>query len=60
MAKYEADFVALWRAQAGTGNPAGPLYAGGEFAVADMISEATPITERCGTICTGSLDKQCC
>lgn len=56
----EADFVARWRAQASIENPAGPLYAGGEFAVADMISEASATTDRCGTICTGSLDKQCC
>lgn len=60
MAKKEADLVAGWRASAGSDNPAGPLYAGGEFAVADMISESNSVTGQCGTICTGSLVAQCC
>ena len=51
------DLVALWR-DGGQESPAGPLFASGVFAEADIT-----ITESCigcGTQWTGSLTRYCC
>jgi hypothetical protein len=42
--------AARWRESTDGDNPAGPLYAGGEFAEADMVGGATLDTsDFCGT-----------
>jgi hypothetical protein len=59
--------AASWRDEAGIDNPAGPLFAGGEFAASDIVS-ATDIssnvpacqTTECGTTCSGSVGGLCC
>lgn len=55
-----SDLVDQWRNGADMDNPAGPLFVGGEFAEADIISDSSSITTRCGTACTGSLVYECC
>ena len=52
-----AELVAQWRNQE-QDNPAGPLFAAGEFAEADIVN-ATPVIT-CGTACSGSFTRQCC
>ncbi len=52
--------VAQWRTSAGADNPAGPLYASGEYAEADIIVAGWPESGRCGTACTYSRTRQCC
>ena len=52
-----AELVAQWRNDEHD-NPAGPLFAAGEFAEADIVDAAPGIT--CGTYCTGSIRVQCC
>ena len=56
-----------WRNDAGAGNPAGPLFASGEFATADIVAASdmmtlTPAcqTIACGTNCSGSSNGDCC
>ena len=56
-----------WRDGACSDNPAGPLFAGGEFAQADIVSASdmltvTPMcqTIACGTNCSGSARYLCC
>lgn len=46
--------VAKWREDAGTDNPAGPLFVGGEFAEADIVGATMVYTDQCGTACTVS------
>jgi hypothetical protein len=53
-----AELVAQWRNQPEQDNPAGPLFAAGEFAEADIVNATPGIT--CGTYCTGSVRVQCC
>ena len=53
-----AELVAQWRNDADQDNPAGPLFAAGEFAEADIVNATPAIT--CGTYCTGSIRVQCC
>ena len=53
-----AELVAQWRNQGEQDNPAGPLFAAGEFAEADIVDSTRGIT--CGTYCTGSIRVQCC
>ncbi len=40
-------------------SPAGPLYASGQYAEADMIIAAIR-TDQCGTVCSGSWPYSCC
>ena len=61
------DVVAQWRSNAGTGNPAGPLFISGEFAEADIACDTNIVTAgvicnsgRCGTACSGSAGHPCC
>jgi len=53
-----AELVAQWRNHGEEDNPAGPLFAAGEFAEADIVNATPGIT--CGTYCTGSVRVQCC
>lgn len=48
-----------WRIEAGSDNPAGPLY-WGEHGAADIVCETGTISGRCGTACTWSTTRQCC
>jgi hypothetical protein len=54
-----AEVVAQWRDQGNQNNPAGPLFAAGEFAEADIVN-ATAEYWTCGTACSGSITRQCC
>jgi hypothetical protein len=54
-----AELVAQWRDQGNQNNPAGPLFAAGEFAEADIVN-ATAEYWTCGTACSGSITRQCC
>ena len=53
-----AELVAQWRNGAEQDNPAGPLFAAGEFAEADIVNATQAWT--CGTACSGSITRQCC
>jgi hypothetical protein len=52
-----AELVAQWR-NGEDDNPAGPLFAAGQFAEADIVNAITKIT--CGTACSGSVGHPCC
>jgi hypothetical protein len=52
--------IAQWRNEANDGHPAGPLFAGGEFAEADIIGDVGIITKQCGSDCSGSHTRYCC
>jgi hypothetical protein len=54
-----ADLVAQWRNNVEQDNPAGPLFAAGEFAEADIVN-ATSEYWTCGTACSGSVTRLCC
>ena len=58
------EIIAGWRNTAGAGNPAGPLYAAGKFAEADIIAPDMLATfARCsagGTVCTAWRTMACC
>jgi len=54
-----AELVAQWREQENQNNPAGPLFATGEFAEADIVN-ATAEYWTCGTACSGSVTRFCC
>ena len=51
-----AELVALWRN--GGDSPAGPLFASGNFAEADIVNATFSITEY--SSCSGSLTHPCC
>lgn len=53
-----AELVAQWRDQENQDNPAGPLFAAGEFAEDDIVNATPGIT--CGTACSGSIGHPCC
>jgi len=53
------ELVASWRTGTGADNPAGPLYASGEHAEADIVGAAGP-SFTCGTVCTYSRTRFCC
>lgn len=53
------DLIAQWRSQADDTNPAGALFAGGEFAEADIVGDVVSVTT-CGTACSGSRTHYCC
>jgi hypothetical protein len=48
-----------WRVTAGPDNPAGPLYASGPFAEADIIGASIAITAGCSA-CSASHTGDCC
>lgn len=52
-----AELVEQWRNREDD-NPAGPLFAAGEFAEADIVNATPKIT--CGTACSGSVGHPCC
>ena len=52
-----AELVARWR-NGSQNSPAGPLFASGEFAEADIVNATATIT--CGTACSGSWTRECC
>lgn len=51
------ELVAEWRNGLGQNNPAGPLFAAGEFAEADIVNATAKATNCC--LCTGSVHIQC-
>ena len=53
-----AELVAQWRTNENQDNPAGPLFAAGEFAEADIVNATPGLT--CGTACSGSITRFCC
>lgn len=58
------EIVLGWRSSAGTDSPAGPLYAAGAFAEADiaapdMVSTFARYTLGCSA-CTASKGRPCC
>ncbi|BAV99908.1 MULTISPECIES: DUF6229 family protein [Bacteria] len=53
------DVVAAWRNEAGSDNPAGPLFIGGEFAEADIAGDSEAIS-MITSVCTGCGTIQCC
>jgi hypothetical protein len=55
-----AELVEQWRDGA-QDNPAGPLFAAGIFAEADITSDCGGgPTFYCGTACSGSYTRECC
>ncbi|MBZ5492856.1 MAG: DUF6229 family protein [Acidobacteriia bacterium] len=55
---YGTELVEHWRNGGGQNNPAGPLFAAGEFAQADIVNAMGKNTSCC--LCTGSHTIQCC
>ncbi|HEY4677308.1 MAG TPA: DUF6229 family protein [Candidatus Angelobacter sp.] len=55
---YGGALVEHWRKDGGQNNPAGPLFASGQFAEADIVNATAEIT--CGTACSGSITRPCC
>lgn len=53
------ELVAQWRTQVAEDNPAGPLFAAGEFAEADIVNATTEFITRCSA-CSGSAGHPCC
>jgi len=54
------EIVARWRRSADADNPAGPLYAGGRYAEADLLQKTGWPSGHCGTACSGSRTRYCC
>jgi Family of unknown function (DUF6229) len=54
-----AELVAQWRNHENQDNPAGPLFAAGEFAEADIVNAAADPVTRCSA-CSGSAGHPCC
>ena len=54
-----AELVAQWRNQGEQDNPAGPLFAAGEFAEADIVNATSEFITRCSA-CSGSAGHPCC
>lgn len=52
--------VNQWRNSADVDNPAGPLFAGGRFAEAEIMNKTWPITTQGCSACTGSMTHHCC
>ena len=53
-----AELVAQWRNGGGQSSPAGPLFASGEFAEADIVNATVLDTGCC--LCSGSFTHPCC
>ena len=54
-----AELVAQWRNGQEQNSPAGPLFAAGEFAEADIVNATAEITYGCSG-CSGSYTHPCC
>jgi hypothetical protein len=54
-----AALVAHWRNGGAQNSPAGPLFAAGEFAEADIVNATAEITWGCSS-CSGSFTHPCC
>ena len=54
-----AELVAQWRNHGEQDNPAGPLFAAGEFAEADIVNATSEFITRCSA-CSGSAGHPCC
>ena len=54
-----AERVDQWRNNGVQDNPAGPLFAAGEFAEADIVNASAEYWT-CGTACSGSVTRFCC
>ena len=54
-----AELIAQWRNHENQNNPAGPLFAAGEFAEADIVNATAEFWTRCSS-CTGSSPVACC
>ena len=54
-----AVLVTQWRNHENQNNPAGPLFAAGEFAEADIVNATAEFWTRCSS-CTGSSPVSCC
>jgi hypothetical protein len=57
---HGAELVARWRNGAGQDNPAGPLFAAGEFAEADIVNATAKNTSLACSAATGSCTVNCC
>ncbi len=65
LAETVEELIARWRTTADGDNPAGPLYAAGDYAETDIAAPhmiTTFTSERCShvSICTGSGTIDCC
>ena len=60
MPSSSKETSAQWRTKADSASPAGPLFSGGEHAVADIVCETGTTSGYCGTACTGSITRYCC
>ncbi|HEX6686987.1 MAG TPA: DUF6229 family protein [Candidatus Limnocylindrales bacterium] len=54
------ELVRAWRTRADAENPAGPLFAFGDYAEADIVVATWPISGKCGTGCSASYTRHCC
>jgi hypothetical protein len=54
-----AELVEQWRNDGEKDNPAGPLFAAGEFAEADIVNATGEFITRCSG-CSGSAGRPCC
>jgi hypothetical protein len=53
------ELVERWRNDGEKDNPAGPLFAAGEFAEADIVNATGEFITRCSG-CSGSAGRPCC
>ena len=53
------ELVAQWRNHGEQDNPAGPLFAAGEFAEADIVNATSEVYTWCSG-CSGSYTRACC
>ena len=56
---HSEELVAQWRTMGEQDNPAGPLFAAGEFAEADIVNATNEFITRCSG-CSGSFGQPCC
>lgn len=54
-----AERIEQWRNNGVQDNPAGPLFAAGEFAEADIVNATSEFITRCSG-CSGSFGHPCC
>jgi len=54
------QLVASWRTEAGSANPAGPLYASGEYTEADILGVGMEMMATRLSSCSGSGTIACC
>jgi len=53
------ELVERWRNDGEKDNPAGPLFAAGEYAEADIVNATGEFITRCSG-CSGSAGRPCC